>query len=54
MEVDGLRDVDVAKEEEKRQTEAARATRGGRGGCRGSGRMDQRGGAAIGSYIGGR
>ena len=32
MEVDRLREVDVAKEEEKGQTEAARATRGGGGG----------------------
>ena len=49
MEVDRLREVDVAKEEEKRQREAARATRGGQGGFRGSGRMGQRGCAVIGS-----
>ena len=48
LEVDRLREVDVA-EEEKRQWEAARATRGGRGGGRGGGRMGQRGGAMIGS-----
>ena len=47
--VDRLSEEGVAKEEEKRQTEAPRATRGGRGGCRGSGRMGQRGGAVIGS-----
>ena len=47
--MDRLREVDVAKEEEKRQREAARATRGDRGGGRGSSRMGQRGGAVIGS-----
>ena len=44
-----MREVDVAKEEEKRQTNAARATRGSRGGGRGSGRMGQRGSAVVGS-----
>ena len=48
LEVDTLREVDVAKEEEKRQREAARATRDGQGG-RGGSRMGQRGGAVIGS-----
>ena len=32
---------DAAKEEEKRQREAAKAARGGRGGARGSGRMSR-------------
>ena len=49
MVVDRLREVDVAKEEGKGQTEAARATRGGWDGGRGSDRMGQRGGAMIGS-----
>ena len=49
LEVDRLREVDVAKAEEKRQPEAARAASGSRGGGRGSGRMGQRGGAVVGS-----
>ena len=49
LEQDRLRGEDVAKEEEKRQSEVSRAARGGWGGCRGGGRMGRRGGAVIGS-----
>ena len=49
FEVDRLREVDAAKEEERRQRDAARATRGGWGGGRGGGWVGQRGGAVIGS-----
>ena len=47
--VDRLSKEEVAKEEEKRQREDARAIRGNRGGGKGGGRMGQRGGAVIGS-----
>ena len=49
LEQDRLRGEDVAKEEEKRQKEAARAARGSWKGFRGGGRMRRRGGAVIGS-----
>ena len=50
LEQDRLREEEVAKEEEKRQREAARAERGDWGGSKGGGRMGQRGGAVIGSW----
>ena len=40
---------DAAKEEEKRQREAAKAARGGRGGARGSSRMSRWGGVVTGN-----
>ena len=49
MEEDRLRGEYVAKEEEKRQREAARAARGSWRAFRGGGRMGRRGGAVIGS-----
>ena len=49
LEHDRLREEDVAKEEEKRQREAARATRGSWGGFKSGGKMRQKGGAVIGS-----
>ena len=49
LEVDRLREEDVAKEEEKRQMEAARAARDARGGSRAGGWMGRRSGAVIGS-----
>ena len=46
---DRLREEDTAKEEEKRQWEAARVANSGWGGESGSSRMGQHGGAVIGS-----